>query len=105
MNPRADPAHGEPIPLWPVRGRRPPGDPRYHRPGEPGSRAALDGALCGSLPPAGEPPGTGACPQRFAGTVAPVLGLWSYLVVYRAEKLIEIVAIVHGARDVPSVVN
>jgi plasmid stabilization system protein ParE len=38
----------------------------------------------------------------------PSLRFWavgSYLVVYRAEKLIEIVAIVHGARDVPSVVN
>jgi len=29
----------------------------------------------------------------------------SYLVVYVAEKPIEIVAVVHGARDVPSVVN
>ena len=38
----------------------------------------------------------------------PSLRFWavgSYLVVYRAEKPIEIVAIVHGARDVPSVVN
>ncbi|MCX6633136.1 MAG: type II toxin-antitoxin system RelE/ParE family toxin [Candidatus Solibacter sp.] len=39
---------------------------------------------------------------------SPVLRFWpvgSYLVVYLAEKPIEIVAIVHGARDVPSVVN
>jgi plasmid stabilization system protein ParE len=38
----------------------------------------------------------------------PSLRFWavgSYLVVYLAEKPIEIVAIVHGARDVPSVVN
>jgi plasmid stabilization system protein ParE len=38
----------------------------------------------------------------------PSLRFWPvgpYLVVYRAEKPIEIVAIVHGARDVPSVVN
>ena len=38
----------------------------------------------------------------------PSLRFWpvgSYLVVYRVEKPIEIVAIVHGARDVPSVVN
>ena len=38
----------------------------------------------------------------------PSLRFWavgSYLVVYLAAKPIEIVAIVHGARDVPSVVN
>jgi len=38
----------------------------------------------------------------------PSLRFWavgSYLVVYLAEKPIGIVAIVHGARDVPSVVN
>ena len=38
----------------------------------------------------------------------PSLRFWpigSYLVVYLAEKPIEIVAIVHGVRDVPSVVN
>ena len=38
----------------------------------------------------------------------PSLRFWavgSYLVVYRAEKPSGIVAIVHGARDVPSVVN
>ena len=28
-----------------------------------------------------------------------------YLVIYLAEKPIEVVAVVHGARDVPSVVN
>src|ERR1035437_7280547 len=76
MKPPAEPAHGEPLSLWPVRGRRPPGDPRYHRQGESGIRAALDGALCRSFPPAGEPPGTGACPRRLAGAVAPVLGRW-----------------------------
>jgi plasmid stabilization system protein ParE len=40
---------------------------------------------------------------------APQLRFWpvgSYLVIYLAEKQpIEIVAVVHGARDVPSVIN
>ena len=38
----------------------------------------------------------------------PSLRFWPvgpYLVIYLAEKPIEVVAIVHGARDVPSVVN
>lgn len=38
----------------------------------------------------------------------PSLRFWPvgpYLVVYLAKKPIEVVAIVHGARDVPSVVN
>jgi plasmid stabilization system protein ParE len=38
----------------------------------------------------------------------PSLRFWPvgpYLVIYLAEKPIEIVAVVHGARDVPSVVN
>jgi plasmid stabilization system protein ParE len=38
----------------------------------------------------------------------PSLRFWpvgSYLVIYLAQKPIEIVAIVHGARDVPGVVN
>jgi toxin ParE1/3/4 len=38
----------------------------------------------------------------------PSLRFWpvgSYLIVYLGEKPIEIVAIVHGARDVPSLVN
>jgi plasmid stabilization system protein ParE len=38
----------------------------------------------------------------------PSLRFWpvgSYLVVYRAAKPIEIVAVIHGARDVPTVVN
>ena len=38
----------------------------------------------------------------------PSLRFWPvgpYLVIYLAEKPIEVVAVVHGARDVPSVVN
>jgi plasmid stabilization system protein ParE len=40
--------------------------------------------------------------------LVPSLRFWpvgSYLVIYLAQKPIEIVAIVHGARDVPGVVN
>jgi plasmid stabilization system protein ParE len=41
--------------------------------------------------------------------LTPSLRFWpvgSYLVIYLAEKQpIEIVAVVHGARDVPSVIN
>lgn len=39
----------------------------------------------------------------------PTIRLWlvgSYLIIYRADRLpIEIVAVVHGARDVPAIVN
>ena len=101
MNTSAGPARCEPIPLWPVCGSRPPGDPRLHRPGESGIRTALDGAFRRSLPSTGKPPGTGAPPRDLPVSSLRFWPVGPYLVVYLNKKPIEVVAIVHGARDVP----
>jgi len=80
------------------------GDPRLHRQGESRIARRLMVRFVGAFRLLANHPELGHAREDLP--VSPLdSGRWPYLVVYLAKKPVEIVAIVHGARDVPSLVN